>query len=215
MALAKDIEARDLPIFGSRVMLTMSAADDFTGQPQHGLEHLLDATFRAAPKGVEKALTAAQQIDMERKRNEAMAITGGAAGAAAAAGAIPIPFSDAFLLVPIQLGMMGGIAAIYGIDLDKATIASVAATAAATTAGKSAVTGLLKLIPGIGMVVGGAINATVAGGFTMAMGAAWAVVCEQLAQGGLRALDGALDVDAIRDLFMGEFKDQVTKRMKK
>lgn len=76
-------------------------------------------------------------------------------------------------------------------------------------------TGLLKLIPGIGMVVGGAINATVAGGFTMAMGAAWAVVCEQLAQGGLRALDGALDVDAIRDLFMGEFKDQVTKRMKK
>jgi uncharacterized protein (DUF697 family)/predicted GTPase len=215
LALAKDIEARGLPIFGSKVVMTMAAADEFTGQPQHGLENLLDATFRAAPKGVEKALTAAQQIDMERKRNAAMAIAGGASTAAAAAGAVPIPFSDAFLLVPIQLGMMGGIAAIYGIDLDKAMIASVAATAAATTAGKAAVTGLLKFIPGVGMAVGGAINATIAGGFTMAMGTAWALVCEQLVQGGLRTVDGALDVDAIRDVFMGEFKGQVTKRLKK
>lgn len=215
LELARDIEGRGLPIFGSRVVLTMAAADEFVGQPRHGLEKLLDATFRAAPKGVEKALTAAQQIDMERKRTEAMAIAGGASTAAAAAGAVPIPFSDAFLLVPIQLGMMGGIATIYGIDLDKATIASVAATAAATTAGKTVVTGLLKLIPGVGMLVGGAINATIAGGFTMAMGTAWALVCERLAQGGLRAVDGALDVDAIREVFMDEFKDQVTKRLKK
>jgi hypothetical protein len=49
----------------------------------------------------------------------------------------------------------------------------------------------------------------------MAMGVAWALVCEQLAQGGLRLVDGALDVGAIRDVFMGEFKDQVAKRLKK
>lgn len=215
IALAKDIEARSLPISGSKVIMTMAAADEFTGQHQHGLEELLDATFRSAPKGVEAALTAAQQIDMKRKRKEAMTIAGAAATAAGAAGAVPIPFSDAFLLVPIQLGMMGGIATVYGIDLDKATIASVAATAAATNAGRAAVTGLLKLIPGVGMLVGGTINAAVGGGFTMAMGIAWTLVCEQLAQGGLRLIDGALDVDAIREVFMGEFKDQVAKRWKK
>jgi hypothetical protein len=74
--------------------MTMAAADEFTGLPQHGLENLLDATFRAAPEGVERALTAAQQIDMERKRKEAMAIAGGASTAAGVAGAVPIPFSD-------------------------------------------------------------------------------------------------------------------------
>jgi len=215
LQLAESIEKQKLPIFGSKVIMTMASADEFTGQGQHGLEKLLDATFRAAPKGVETALTAAQQIDMERKRNEAMTIAVAASTAAAAAGAIPIPFSDAFLLVPIQLGMMGGIATVYAIDLDKATIASVAATAAATNVGRSAVGSLLKLIPGVGMLVGGTINAAVAGGFTMAMGVAWALVCEQLAQGGLRLVDGALDVGAIRDVFMGEFKDQVTKRLKK
>jgi len=193
----------------------MAAADEFTGQDQHGLDKLLDATFRAAPKGVEAALIAAQQIDMERKHEAAITITSSAAAAAATAGAVPIPFSDAFLLVPIQLGMMGGIAAVYGIDLDKATIASVAATAAATGAGRAAVTGLLKFIPGVGMLVGGTINAAVGAGFTMAMGIAWALVCERLAKGGLRLINGALDVDAIRDLFMGEFKDQVTKRWPK
>lgn len=212
--LAEDIESRKLPIFGSKVMMTMALDDEFNDRPRHGLEDLLDATFRSAPEGVKRALTAAQQIDMKRKWNEAMAVAGGASAAAAAAGAIPIPFSDAVVLVPIQLGMMGGITAIYGVDLDKATMASLAATAAATTAGKAAVVGLLKFIPVVGMVVGGAINATVAAGFTMAMGAAWALVCEQLVQGRLRTVDGALDVAAIRDLFMGEFKEQV-KRTKK
>lgn len=75
--------------------------------------------------------------------------------------------------------------------------------------------GLLKLIPGVGWLAGGAINAAVAGGFTMAMGTAWALVCEQLAKGGLRSLDGALDTDLIRDAFMSEFKKQGTKRLKK
>jgi uncharacterized protein (DUF697 family)/GTPase Era involved in 16S rRNA processing len=214
VTLAEAIEKQNLPIAGRKVVMTMATADEALGQDQHGLEKLLDATFRSAPKGVEAALTAAQQVDMQRKRNEAMTIAGGASTAAAAAAAVPIPFSDAFLLVPIQLGMMGGIAAVYGIDLDKATIASVAATATATSVGRSAVGGLLKLIPGVGMLVGGAINAAVGGGFTMAMGAAWALVCEQLAKGGFRLVDGALDVGAIRDVFMGEFKDQVAKRLK-
>ena len=70
----------------------------------------------------------------------------------------------------------GGIAVVYDIDIDKATIAATAATAVAAGAGRAAVGGLLKLIPGVGWLAGGAINAAVAGGFTMAMGTAWALV---------------------------------------
>ena len=123
--------------------------------------------------------------------------------------------SDAFLLVPIQLGMMGGIANVYGIDLDKATIASVAATAAATNVGRSAVGGLLKLIPGVGTLVGGAINAALRAASRWPWGVPWALVCQKLAEGGLRLVDGALDVDAIRSVFVGEFKGQVSRRLKK
>ena len=99
--------------------------------------------------------------------------------------------------------------------MDRKCLEYKTATATATAAGRAAVVGLLKFIPGIGTFIGGAINATIAGGFTMAMGTAWALVCEQLAKGGLRTVDGVLDADAIRDVFMSTFKDQVTKRLKK
>lgn len=209
LALKWEIEAMELPIFEGRVHLTMAKPDEFAGYPQHGLQELLDASFRGAPDAVAAALTAAQKIDMKRKRDHAMAITSGAATAAGAAGATPIPFSDAVLLVPIQIGMMAGISVVYGIEMDKAAVASVAATASATTLGRSAATNLLKFIPGIGSVVGGTINATIASGFTMAMGTAWSAVCAQLAQGRLTAVDNAADTQVIRDLFLEELKKQI------
>jgi hypothetical protein len=45
------------------------------------------------------------------------------------------------------------------------------------------------------------------------MGQAWAVVCMRIAKGGLTSIDGALDSDAIRTLFMSEFKDQARRRL--
>jgi uncharacterized protein (DUF697 family)/GTP-binding protein EngB required for normal cell division len=209
LALKWEIEALELPIFEGRVHLTMAKPDDFAGYPRHGLQELLDASFRGAPDAVAAALTAAQTIDMKRKRDHAIAITSGAATAAGAAGATPIPFSDAVLLVPIQIGMMAGISVVYGIEMDKAAVASVAATASATTLGRSAATNLLKFVPGIGSVVGGTINATIASGFTMAMGTAWSVVCAQLAQGKLSAVDNAADTQVIRELFLEELKKQI------
>ena len=73
---------------------------------------------------------------------------GAAVTAAASAGAVPIPFADAVILVPIQLGMMAAIAQTYGVRMDRATLAGIAATAGATSAGRSLVGGKLKLIPG-------------------------------------------------------------------
>ena len=52
LQLAEAIEKQKLPIVGSKVIMTMATADEFTGHAQHGLEKLLDASFRAAPKGL-------------------------------------------------------------------------------------------------------------------------------------------------------------------
>ncbi len=133
--LARGIENQDLPILNSRAYLTMALADDFRGDHAHGLQELLDATFQAAPAGVGAALTAAQQIDANRKRDEAEKAIGIAVAAAGTAGATPIPFSDAVVLAPIQLSMMASIAVTYGIKMDRAAAASLAATAGATAVG--------------------------------------------------------------------------------
>ena len=212
VALAENIQGRDLPIYGRRAFFTMARPDTFTDQEAHGLMDVLDATFQVAPQAVEEALTAAQKIDAARKRKQADAKIAAAVTAASTAGATPIPFADAMLLVPIQLTMMAAIAQTYGVPMDRTTMAGLAATAGATSAGRSLVGGMIKLIPGAGAVAGGVINASVAGSVTFAMGRAWMVVCQRLAKGELAAVDGALDSGAIRNLFSDEFRRQWKKR---
>ena len=207
IALAEHITSLGLPIAEGRPILVMAKGDDFTGQVDHGLQELLDATFRAAPEGVAFALSAAQKIDLDRKWKRAHATIIAAGTAAGAVGATPIPIADAALLVPIQLGMMGTVSVIYGVKLEIASMAATAATAVATAAGRGVVVGLLKFIPGAGTVVGGVLGAATASVFTVAMGYAWAAVCSQLVQGKLKTLDGVLDSDAIRRLFTSELAE--------
>ena len=213
--LARQIAARDLPIHTGQPFLTFAKADEFAGQHAHGLQEVLDATFRVAPDGVEGALVAAQEIDQNRKTTEARKAIATAAASAGAAAASPIPFSDATMLVPIQLGMMARIAQIHKIKFERAALLAIASTTAATQVGRATFTSLLKMVPGAGTIAGGAIGAGVASTFTAAMGQAWLTVCQRVARGKLRTLDGALDNDAIREAFMAEFTKKLPRLRQK
>lgn len=211
---SKSILERKLPVApDSRVFFTMAETDEFYGSPAHGLVELLDATFRIAPKGVEQALTAAQMIDMRRKKNLARKTIAGSATAAATTAATPIPFSDAFLLVPVQMALMARIAAIYGLGLTTGTLASVAGAAFAaggvTQAAKYVVTNLLKFVPGAN-IGAGVIRASVATAFTYALGEAWLAVCERLLKMGPAAA-AEMSSDEIQGMFMEEFRKQTKK----
>jgi len=211
--LISAIRDRDLPLRGELPFFTYAKADEFAGLEPHGLHELLNATFRIAPEGVRAALTAAQKIDVKRKHDAAIKAISAAAAAAAAVGATPIPFSDAVILVPIQLGMMARVSHIYDIDIENASTAALASAAAATTTGRNLVTGLIKLVPGIGSVVGGAIAAGTAFAITLAVGQAWVVVCARISQGQLSLISGLLDREAIREVFMAEFKKNIRKHL--
>ncbi|HYN56760.1 MAG TPA: DUF697 domain-containing protein [Motilibacterales bacterium] len=202
--LGRLIEGMGLPIHGGRAVMVNALADPFTGVEQHGLLDLLDATFRCAPQEAADALTAAQKIDPARKAQAAEKAVNTAAAAATAAGFTPIPFADAAVLVPIQLGMMAKISNIYDIPMQRATVASLAATTVTTQAGRAAATGLLKLVPGVGTLVGGAITGGVAGTVTFAVGTAWHRVCIGMAEGKYETVAGTLDSETIQRVFNQE-----------
>ncbi len=204
--LAEQIAAKQLPITGGRAFMTYAKADEFTGQPAYGLKDLLDATFRVAPAGVHEALVTAQQIDQDRKQKQARGYVTAAAASAGAAAASPIPFSDATLLVPIQLAMMAKIAQLYTIKFERAALMAIASATAATQVGRAAFTGLIKMVPGAGTVVGGAIGAGVASSFTYAMGMAWTSVCQRVAKGRLNGPGGVIDQEQVREAFLEEFR---------
>ncbi len=182
LEFARYIEGLDLPISPhGRVVLTNALEDRFSGSPVYGLTELLDDTYAVIPAAAEGALTAAQMLDVGRKKKAVAAIINQAVVVAAGVGATPIPFADAALLVPNQVTMIARITAAYGLPPSRsralATAGSVVLTGGATMAGRYAVTTLLKFVPG-GMVVGSAISATVAGTLTKTVGHAWARVCE-------------------------------------
>lgn len=187
--LAKYIDSLRLPIGGPPV-LVMAKADEFGGWPAFGLPELLERTLAVIPESARRALIGEQQVDFKAKAKSAKKVIASAVTAAAATGATPIPFADAAVLVPIQVAMMLGISKAYGVRLDKAAASAMVATGLATTTGKNVVTGLLKIIPGAGTVVGGAISAAVAGTITTAMGTAWMRLCEM-------DLKGEIDLDNI------------------
>lgn len=206
-------------IVGGHPILTNAVADPHLSQPVHGLVGLLDATFRVAPEGVKAAIVATQIVDKERKHEQCGAVIGGAVAAATGIGATPIPFADAVLLVPVQVTMMASISARYALPVDSATVATLAGGAAlaggATVAGR-AVANLAKMVPGIGSVVGGAINATIAGALTGAVGWAWVKVCDQLCRLPADELDLTIKNKAILgEMFINAFKEYLGRRPSK
>lgn len=201
------IEGLGLPIFA--VILTNALADPFTGSSPYGLQALLDTTYQMAPEAAQQALTAAQVIDLGRKKKAAAGIVRQSAAAAAVIGATPIPFADAALLVPTQLSMIARITAAYGLPTRAsrsiAVAGSIVLTGGATIAGRYAATNIMKFVPG-GVVVGSAISGTVAASLTKAIGAAWIEVCERAVRLPSSQRDDFLQPAALAETFSALLK---------
>lgn len=105
--------------------------------------------------------------DLEKKCHIAIH---SATTAAAAAGAIPIPMSDAIPITATQIGMIIALGKTFNITLSQAAAKSIAGVGITQQAGRAIVANIFKAIPGIGTVAGGVIGATTAAALTEALG---------------------------------------------
>ena len=90
--------------------------------------------------------------------------------AAAAAGAIPIPMSDAIPITAAQIAMIVRLGNVFGITLSQAAAKSIGGVTLTQSAGRLVVSSILKTIPVAGTVIGGVIGATTAAALTEALG---------------------------------------------
>lgn len=145
--------------------------------PAFGLEELIDHTYEIVPDVAKAALAAAQKVNDQITKRAVDKIITVAATSAAAIGATPIPFSDAVLLAPVQIGMIASISKVMKIETDKTFITTLVSSAAgvlgATMTGRAVVRGLVKLIPEAGTIIGGTLSAATAGILTTGMGYAY------------------------------------------
>ncbi|TPI08012.1 DUF697 domain-containing protein [Helicobacter pylori] len=158
-----------------------SVAFSFRGMevPVEGLEELVDETKKClieAKKNKQNHFLQIQKANIQARKqamiDESKTIIHIASGAAGTAGLIPIPFSDAFAIAPIQAGMIYKMNDAFGIDLDKSVgtslIAGLLSVTAVVQVGRTLVNGFLKFIPIVGSVAGGATAAVITEGIGFA-----------------------------------------------
>ena len=156
-------------------------------------------------------LEAIQEYEYQEMFEKANNIVLGFTASTGVTGAVPIPFADAPLLIAQQVAMMAAINGVFGFDIERDALTSLATAAigvgGATVIGKTVASNLLKLVPGAGTVAGGAISAGTAGVITFALGKAYIEVCKAIKMGKLDQRD--LTKKAGLDLLKKSFKEQL------
>lgn len=197
-SLMKEIEKENLPIVNIVPVLAedYDLDEEYTAKA-YGLDRLSEIMNSVIPDAVQKTFVAVQKANLELKKGRAQAVVATSAVAAAATGAVPIPFSDAAVLVPEQIAMLGGITAIFGIPIEKGTITAIISstigTAGTTVLGKTIVANLIKFIPGVGSVAGSVISGSTAAVLTSALGEAYIIVMSMICRGELSITELSTD----------------------
>lgn len=172
-----------------------------------GLKELVEVTYQLFPEGQANAFVAAQKVDLSKKTDRSHIAVGTAALTAAGIGAVPIPFSDAIGIVPVQVTMLATISAIFGLKVSQSFLGTLVASSMSavggTLIGRAAVGAMLKLIPGVGSVVGGAISGATAAALTTAFGESY-----------IFALRGLLEKTALEDVTAEDLAGEFVKRLK-
>lgn len=146
-----------------------------------GNDGLIEKTYALLPEGQKAAFARHQKYNEELRQNaareHARELINRYSIAAGGVTATPIPFSDFVLLLPTQIGMIAHVSNAYGLDMSADTAKKLAiAFAGVAGAGfgiKLAVGSLFKIIPGLGSIAGGTMNATIATTTTKLMGHAY------------------------------------------
>lgn len=153
------------------VVAQIYTLNDTAYAPPEGITQLIDVTNDLMPEGMKAAEKDLAKFVLNRKRFLAQTIAATSTAGAAVVGAVPIPFSDAVLLTPIEVGEVNAMARVYGIGKDeqsKQFLNSIVEVGTVGAAAKALISAL-KAIPGINLAAS-VINAVIAGVIVTALG---------------------------------------------
>ncbi len=147
--------------------------------PIEGLEELVDETKKClidAKKNKEKHFLLIQKANIQVRKqamiDESKTIIHVASVVAGSVGLIPIPFSDALAIAPIQAGMIYKMNDAFGVKIEDSVDASLITGLLGVTAvaqvGRTLVNGLFKFIPVVGSVAGSATAVVITEGIGFA-----------------------------------------------
>lgn len=166
------------------VVAKIYSLDDTQYAEPEGISELIDKTLELMPEGIRIADNIISDFRIKRIRALTQSVVGAATAAAVTVGAVPIPFPDAALLVPIETTELLALAKIYSFDKEKGKDIFIKAAidiGGVSAIGKTIIT-TLKAIPGIHLAAA-ILNAAVAGTIVAAIGETSIFIYDQIYTG--------------------------------
>ena len=185
------VEKENLPVIKVIPVLAqdMNFDDEYIAKA-YGLDTLIDVMEQALPTELQDTLQNVQKASLEAKKKSAQKAVASAVALTFGEGFAPVPFADSALMIPTQVTMIATITAIFSVDVNKSVIrgfiGATLGSGIATVVGKTIATNLLKLMPGVGSIVGGVVSGATAGIITTALGETYIKLMEMMYRGDLK-----------------------------
>ena len=166
------------------------------------LQRLISDAIKKLPDILRDAFISAQKVNLKEKWNRAHSVIVQHIAGAGIVAFIPIPFSDAPILVANQMGMIARILYIYDLggleNMLKGGAGGGIIGQLISNLGKTLAVNILAFIPGIGTLVKGLINGGVATLLTSALGEAVNISCYKIYES---VLNGNKDIEGQMKMF--------------
>lgn len=192
------------------VVASIYTINDNAYAPPFGIDNLIEITNELMPEGIKASKEDLADFNLSRKRFFAHGIVGTTTVAGVVVGAVPVPFSDALILGPIEMMMFNQLAKTYGVNKDNQSSNMINRMLEAGTISIAAKTALsaLKAIPGINLAAS-AVNAIVAGVMIASLGEASIYIFEQIYLG----KKTTKDVDWVDKIIESKFSNQFLEKV--
>ena len=200
-----------LPVVASPFILNDSAF-----APPYGITELIQKTNELLPEGIKASEQDISNFKLKRTRAMAQLTVGASTSAAIAIGAIPIGFPDAVLLAPLEVGLVNGLARIYGIEKEKESnllLDSITEVGTVSIVAKQAIN-YIKNIPGVN-IAGAVLNAAIAGSIVAAIGEGSIYIFEQIYLGNKSISDIGWAKEYLDKILSTEFVDKANELVQK
>lgn len=200
-----------IPVVASPFVLNDSAF-----APPFGIPELIQKSNELIPEGIKASEHDISIFKLNRTRALAHSTVGVSTTAAIAIGAIPIGFPDAFLLTPLEVALINGLARIYGIENNeesKMLFQSIIDVGTVSIIAKQAIN-YIKSIPGVN-IAGSVLNATIAGSLVTAIGEGSIYIFEQIYLGNKSLSDLAWAKEYLDKILSTEFLDNANEIVQK
>jgi uncharacterized protein (DUF697 family) len=173
-------------LYDHAVAIDLTPPEEGFTDPEYGGPELRNVLLNVLPDALGQTLRKLDQVQRELQdihSRQALPVILGYSSLAATAGALPVPFVDLVVVSAIQTRLVYRLAGLSGRPLARENLKELASALGLGLLAREARRSLIKMIPGLGTILGSVAGGAWAGATTFALGKAFCLYYQEIHDG--------------------------------